>query len=489
MRVKESGLFFLLLFFVVQATSQKICLPKNQLPKNTVAFRKMMLDYTGYAINSTTAPAPGIALQTNKPTLAFSGNIPAGQDKGVIINLRAEGGADNNIGRLFSKSSVNGFFKISAGINIFNGYGKATYKNVAGEGCIQLKKAIKMIAAHKDVLLLQSDTAVIAKTFFADSLPFTFDEFVQLIKVKASFYKLEGHPRNDNIYTDDYYRSLAIAMMIGYGMPPELPATQMFNELKDKLAYNPLTIAGIDKLAGDYLRLKPLPTKLKSQQDAYANDLLKELWQRQSITWFNITPYAGNGGLTMYDTVKKKIYDTSALQYGMQVSFNSFTKYKNGGKFFYWNIGAGMGWTNNIAELNTLDYQLQSTLNSTGPVTTTKTGTAYKGRFDQGFGETIFTEIFHAPFAENFMPGYYISVKYQHNDAWINNNKINVATGLLWNINSSSGKKNILSIMPCAGWLNVLKEYKTKAHTTTQNLGDLFYFNIKLGVPLGGARE
>jgi hypothetical protein len=321
------------------------------------------------------------------------------------------------------------------------------------------------------------------RSFFLDSLPATLDDFVQHVKAKALLCKFNNYKRDTGIYNDDYYRNLIMAMMMKYGEDPALPSTIMYTELKEKLAA-PLTFVEIEKLVADFQRLKLVPAQLVDLQDAYANDMLKDFWVRKTISWLNVTPSISNTAVTMFDTVKKKLGDITSFTYGLQVSFNTMVKYKSGGSFIYWKIGAEYGRMDNLAELARFNYQLQTSLGNNGLVSSIKAGSSYRGRMAYGNGEGAFTSLCHAPFAESFMPGYFINIAYQHNGAWISQDRLTPEAGLLWNINNSTGTHNIVSIMPSIGWLNVFKEYNDVLKHYTKPLSELFYFNVKVGVPI-----
>ena len=488
MNIKNSVLTVLFILFVITLSAQKSCIPANQLPASTPAFREMMAGYFGYTVTGNNTPASGVILQTNKPSATLSGNVLTGKSKNFTLNLQVTGGADGNAGSLFSGSRINGFFKAAPGLNILLGYGKGTYANKAGEECLSFKRDIKIITAHKDLLFLQADTASVVRCFFLDSLPPAFDDFVQLVKAKTLLCKFDNYKRDTGIYNDEYYKNLIMAMMMKYGEDAALPSNIMYTELKEKLAA-PLTFVEIEKLVADFQRLKLVPMQMADMQNTYANNMLKDFWVRKTIAWFNITPSISNTGVTLFDTVKKKLNDTTSLTYGIQASFNTMIKYKSGGRFIYWKIGAEFGHMDNLDELLRFNYQLQSSLSTNGLVSSTKAGSAYRGRMAHGNGEGVFTSLYHVPFVESFMPGYYINVAYRHNDAWISKDRVTAEAGLLWNVNNSTGTHNILSIMPYVGWLNLMKEYNDVLKHYAKPLSDLFYFNIKVGVPINFGKQ
>lgn len=501
MLLKALSYFPILLLTSTYILGQTNCLKEDEKPLTDSAFAKMMLDNYRFTIAGSNTITTGFKVETNKPNITLSGTVISDKMKRFIANLQLNAGVKDNLGQVFSKGKLNGFFKVTPSFNFMPGKGKGIY-NADGERCVILKRNMRIIDANRDLILIQLDTALILEQLFQAPMPATFDDLIKKVQLRQAaeenVLKVRGtngdpinYTRPSKINSTSYYQRLAAAIILKYN--PDFARTAglsdaeyydaLYQDIKTKLDQT-TAFEQLDKLIKDRVRLKALPS-VNQQQAAYSVEKLADIWVVKRIWWFNASPFISNSGSTLLDTLKQKLVDTASWTYGVQLSGNMFRKFKQPGRFLYLKFGGEFKRIDNIDELSKFDYESKSPVTPSGQVNSTKTGTAWKGDLKYGFGSSLFTEFYHTPFKQVFIPGYYVNVAYKHGDVWLNKDKVSAEFGVMWNITSNDkDSKNLLSIIPYFGFSNLLKDYKDASKEDTHTLADLFYVNIKFGIPI-----
>jgi hypothetical protein len=504
--LRQRLLFFVCLLFIStftlgQKKEEALCLKPEETPLTDSAFAKMMLDNYRLTIGGSNTIATGFKVETNKPNITLNGTVISDKMKRFIGNLQLNAGVKDNIGQVFSKGKLNGFFKVTPSFNLMPGLGKGFY-NADGEKCIILKRNMRVIDANRDALLMQLDSSLILEQLFQDPLPATFADLVKNVQTKngdafniLKVRDIKGDPVNytrpSKINSTDYYEKLAAAMIEKYNAEFKRPAgvtDAVYYEALYKDVCGKLSGSGVfeklDQLVKDRVRMKALPS-VNQQQAVFSVDKLADIWVVKRIWWLNASPFVSNSGTTLLDTLKQKLVDTASWTYGIQLSANMFRKYKQPGRFLFLKIAGELKRIDNIDELSKFDYESKSPITPSGQVNSAKSGTAWKGDLKYGLGASLFAELYHTPLKQPFLPGYYVNVTYKHGEVWLNNNKVSAELGLMWNItNNDKDSKNLLSIIPYFGFSNLLTDYKDVSKEDKYTLADLFYVNVKFGIPI-----
>jgi hypothetical protein len=494
----------LLLLLVVAgftASAQDGCLNAGEL-LDTAAFRKMINRQFNYAILGSNAPVSGFKFETAKPTITLTGNLVRSKSQDFILSLSLTGGVTDNIGQLFSNRKLNGYFKLSTGLNFALPLRKGIYNwdkiaDTLDDGMVMITadqesqkkyetvQNTKMNAAFRKVICANRETiskqvensAVVISTLEVDTFT-TFHAFLRAVRRK---YKV----LQPNRFPGEVDSVRVLNTLNTYLVKPETVITEnIFTLVSLGVRTKSTTDIKLEQLLTDYTASKKIrKTDYQNQQYDYAIEKLKNIWVKTRVHWLNITPSIANSSLTLFDETTKHLTDSNTALYGIDISWNCYTKYK-GPRYTYIRAGIGFTRANNLEELSTLDYRTSARqASTTDSLFEEKTGTAYKGMIKHASEFNAYGEVYMAPL--KFPVGLYSCIKYRKSDAWLNKQKLALNLGLIWNVvNSDADAKNILSIVPYVSWSNILKDYADAGKTKQNKASDLFSVNIKFGIPI-----
>jgi|GEM_PF-5035234 len=158
------------------------------------------------------------------------------------------------------------------------------------------------------------------------------------------------------------------------------------------------------------------------------------------------------------------------------------TRYCHGFQRFYSQIRQ----VNNVSDLSKISFLNSTALNTGGATTLTsqKTGTAYKGYLNNGFGWDVFFEFYTDIWKHQAIPGLYLKPTYSYGSTRLTKSKLAVDLGIIWNLSNSDKTKNVISIVPFVSWSNFLRDYTDPTKNTTHTLAELFSVGVKFGIPI-----
>lgn len=466
----------------------------QQKPLSYFSYQKMMRDHFNYTILGTQAPVSGIKFETAKPSATIKGNIVSSKDRQLLVNLELQGGSDNDLLQLFSGNKLNGFFKASLGFNIqlSNGNNAKYVLNNAFTQMLLRKKTCEFreeIAKQVDTFLVVRgfQHMVGARDFFLENLVTWICDAAENPPYKYKNY-IRVFPDNDR---RSYYHKLILAIAARYsnftlsGSDGD-KYTQFIQELAEP--YSRKLFSG--KIASDVTRLSIFESDSIYKyhlMDDYEIATYKDVWTSKSIAWLNISTTGANSTFTLFDTTKLALAGSHVFTPALSITINYLKKWTPVNKYLYARFGITFKKSNSLIDLETFDYKKQTAIVATpsSQVTSEKSGTAYKGSLETGIGIEVPLETFIAPWSYNAMPGIYAKLQYSYGAAWINQNKIGLDLGLIWNINNTgSGATNVLTVIPYVSWTDLATEYKDPAKSQQKNLSDLFSAGIKVGIPI-----
>ncbi|MES2374868.1 MAG: hypothetical protein V4557_19985 [Bacteroidota bacterium] len=495
------ALFVLLVLTSFTVSAQDGCINAKE-PLDKAAFRKMINRQFNYAILGSNTPVSGFKFETAKPTITLTGSLVPPKTQNFILSLSLTGGVTDNIGQLFSDRKLNGYFKLSTGFNFALPLRKGIYnwdkiadtlddgvpmvtadqesqKRYDSSQNTKLNAAFKkVICANRETISKQVETsAIVISALEVDSFT-TFHAFLRVVTRKYKALKPDRFPGEV-----DSVRVLKI--LNNYLVKPDSVETEnTFTVFASGLKIKSTAAIKLEQLLADYTTSKKIrKTDYQNQQHDYAIEKLKNIWVKTRTHWLNITPSIANSSLKLFDETTKHLTDSNSALYGIDISWNCYTKYK-GPRYTYIRAGIGFTRTNNLEELGTLDYRTSARqASTTDSLFEEKTGTAYKGMIKHASEFNAYGELYLAPL--KFPVGLYSTIKYRKSNAWLNKEKISLNIGVIWNVvNSDADAKNILSIIPYVGWSNILPDYSDAGKTKQNKASDLFSVNIKFGIPI-----
>ena len=503
---------------------------KDLKPLRDETFDRFILNYYSFTLLGTATPATGIKVETANPSITLKGNLL--NHKRFIVSLELTGGVTNGLMEVFSKNKVNSLFKATAGANFLLGHNSAWYdkmsqdvvRNLYDNGAkkyYQLRgvsdKAI-VLGVLTDEDFLNTPTVSKIKRLWEQS-----DEFVSLrdseheleddiapLEKKANRSKKEDDEleelradlkrvKNRISYIDTEYPVIALAYLNEYGMNA-----------------GALTDDGLKSFAYQWTKQKPYPadtalvtkkTKLLKLYEAYtqlskkAVDSLHKfefqatdnIWRSRTIRWINVAPTIASTSFMYLSPDQLSLAERQEWLPGVKAGINYLKKYKEPHRFIYVTGGPTFQKVTTLEEMTKYGYKKTSQIKVADPavpttqetLTSEETGTAYQGDYATGLGLDLGGEIYAAPFKQPYMPGFYGQLQLRYGKPWINDKKISLALGLLWNVtNGDKESKNVLSIVPYVKWSNLLNEFKDREKTQQLALKDLFFAGVQIGVPV-----
>lgn len=472
-------------------------------PLSPEAYRRMMRQLYSYTILGNETPSTGFKVETTKPTITLKGVLYASPNKKHIWNLDLTAGVEDNVMQLLSGKKLNTNFKIDIGYNFLTDANTGTYV-VENDGLFNL--SLSKIAKNKNAILAKADSFLVLKHLLdKGNKGKTLTQVAALVdKASADFEKsyIDEQPKalkNTKAFmlsNRPDFGAMIKNTIISYGIKEEA-GKDLFQEFSTRLfpvdgngKETRIADSAINEkqLIEDYNRLKKYDGE-KRYDEHYALEIetFKDIWVRKRIFWINTTLTGASSLFKLLDEAKPTLIDTSSFSPAISGSANWFFKYKEPHRFWYSNIGVRLKGVNNLDDLKKFDYKKEDKIavSPTEELKSEKTGTAYKGILDEGFGFDIFSEHYFTPFRKGFIPGFYGKLQYSYGDPWINNNKIALDLGVMWNVtNDDKEAKNLLSIVPYASWTNLIKEYTDATKTEKNKLTDQFLVGIKFGIPV-----
>lgn len=482
---------------------------KRTKPLTYYAFRKMMRNHYNFTVLGTQTPVSAFKIETNKPSITLKGNVYAPKGSQLLINLELTGGVQDNIMQIFSGDQLNGFFKASLGFNyLIDGGNNAKFIQHD-----QFRKDVieTEICGYRETVAKMIDTTValetISKIINGPAPIPEFSDFVkQVITATAEEkYTIDGYsepPRNNKKgkwfrpvkYHESYdsYAKFLIGMMQRYGARDDktLSNSEIYMDFMKKLTQPGQSGVVSAKLIADMDKYSQF-----SENRMYKYDLIndheieayKDIWTSKKIYWINISPAVSNSSFRIYDAGAKTLVNENSFLPGISLSYNSFIKYKQAYRYFFWRVGGELKRVNSLTDLPQFDYKKETIIEVTSEeqLKSEKSGTAYMGALKHGLGFSLPVEVYWAPWKHEAIPGLYTKLQYSYGDPWINKNKLIADLGMIWNVvNSDKESKSLLTIVPYITWSNLLKEYKDASRKEQRDLADLFSIGVKFAVPI-----
>jgi len=196
-----------------------------------------------------------------------------------------------------------------------------------------------------------------------------------------------------------------------------------------------------------------------------------------------------------YHSVNQTLEDKSSLLWGARLSLNIFLKYKAPHRYHYFVLGVSPQKMNSLDEMSKYSYKKTTTkpiapdpnapAGQTQAVAKEEPGNAYEGSYRAGAGLEVFAEGYSVPWVNAYAPGFYLKFNYTYSKYRINTNQVGFYLGLMWNVqNNDKNAKNLLTIIPYAGWSNLNEQYNDLNKTDKVPLHSLFNTGLKIGIPI-----
>lgn len=523
-------------------------------PLTASAFRRFIADSYSFALLGSNAPATGIKVQTDKPSISIKGNIFSKRHRWLITTVELTSAVDNNVMQVFSGDKLNTLFKGTVGFNILANDNWANYeKQVPTLAYQRYNRAVDKYNSLKGY----SDTARVLEVLFGEKIlkakpEDAYSKLVELLTPINSKKRLEDldslYRKADKICQTTKAEIAKISADLDAGAlsataKKELKKTlnekivefstsdlerrrihemrsvlrsQKCNDLKivDKIFYdfdlNESRSKNLTAFLGLVTNYERQPKKMESwiRKSSKYNDIstsmedsihafeikaVERLWTRRHIRWLNVSPFFSNTNFMQYDSVPNTLTENKSFLFGIKGSYNYLKKWREPHRFFYWSGALVLQKVNSFNDMDSYNYKKSTSIKIPDPtnptiqetITDEESGTAYKGTYKAGFGLDIPAELYCVPWKQAFIPGVYSKVQYSYSDAWINMQKVAVSFGLIWNVsNADKDAKNLLSIVPYAGFSNVIQEYKDEAKTMKRPMHELFLAGVMVGVPI-----
>ncbi|PZR28671.1 MAG: hypothetical protein DI535_05920 [Citrobacter freundii] len=478
---------------------------KQSKPLSYYAFQKMMRQHYNFTILGTQTPVSGFKVETSKPTLTLKGNIYSSgksnnvKKKALIINLELTGGVTNDIQQILSGQQLNGYFKASLGFNVL--FDKGNDASYILDNDFEKMMIRKKVCAYWEDVQIRMDTLLVLTGLEhilnapIKTLDATLDHIV--ILAGQDEYSLKNYSRPAAWYRPfpyanikSYYKTLLIDMIKKYGANATMAENAMFADFIAKLGSQTDNNLKSGKLVADFKRCADLKNEKNYKYgliDDFEIESYKSVWTSKVITWLNVSATGLNSSFKLYDASLNTLLDSNSFLPGVNASYNYFKKYTSANKYIYFRVGLGVKRVNSLTDLAKFDYKKETVINVTPAETlkTEKSGTAYQGALEHGFGLEIPVEFYWAPWAHEAIPGLYGKVQYSYGEPWINKNKVSLDLGMIWNVNNTEkDSKNVLTIVPYLSWSNLVKEYKDEGKTKQKKVSELFSIGLKFGIPV-----
>lgn len=481
---KKLSTAIVILIIGFKGFSQNLVSPK--------ALSKMMVDYYNYTLVGSQTPTTGFKFETNKPSITLKGNIFSSNYRRFIINTELEGGLDNSLMQVVSGKDVNTYFKANIGLNFLLANNIASHYTLTPTETQITENAFMN---NKMLLARQLDTFLVIKIITDDDLfqTYNFQALRNAVITESNLteYQISNLTRSFSPNQNAHYDALIRNILLGYGTATDVNDDNLLANFRTAVANVNDTTIRSKKLLEDYDRIKEKllieQYTLNDTQYDFEIALTKTLWTWKKIHWINVSLSASNNNFKIYYPSLDSLEDSNSFLPAITVSYNLLFKSKEAGRFSYVKGGVIVQRTNSLIDLQKFDYKKETVISvsPTEELKSSKEGVAYQGDFKEDMGFDIFVEGYTVPWKQPFVPGFYLKTAYRHSKAWINENKLSLDLGLIWNVtNNDKDAKNLLSIIPYVSWTNLMKEYKDITKTEEKKLSDLFMFNVKFGIPI-----
>ncbi|REA58176.1 hypothetical protein DSL64_21450 [Dyadobacter luteus] len=504
---------------------KKIEFNKDTMPLTPKAFNRFLINHYNYTLLGSSTPSTGIKVETDKPSISLKGNIWSSKDREWIVNMELRAGLDNGVMQVVSGDKVNTLFKANFGINKLWGNNSAWYTS-------QNKYVLR--ALHNDAVIKYSSlkeyidtakvlSALIDKTLFntptvskLDTLLFfKQQQEIKFINDRTSFLKKEitelessAKPKecdkekinkkkseikqiilrlNDIEYTINNKRRIVLDALREFDIPGDALSDSMLVHYVKIWTTSDTMLLEKKSFINKNNKYNIIADGAVDSLFKYEIEAVAHMWNSKTIKWFNLSPFVSNVNFVHYQPDSVRLTDKSSFLWGVKFSGNMLIKWKEPNRFFYWSAGLVGQRVNSLEEMTDYSYKksVQKKITETETISDEKTGTAYEGLLSTGWGVSIPIEIFYVPWKQAYIPGFYLNIEGRWGEKWINDKKLSLAAGIIWNVtNGDKDAKNVLTIIPYAKFSNVVKEYTDVAKQNKKALHDLFSAGVQVGIPI-----
>lgn len=448
-------------------------------PLSNKAFDRYLTNHYSYTILGDASPSTGVKVGTSTPSISLKAPLFKDRSNSFISTLELQAGTDTKLFEVFSENKISSTFKATLGLNFLLPANWANFKSKNQYILCNLRENGNK--KYADLLSEANKTAVLEALM---------DQMVMDSPDEGTLRKILNNTKIPDSDIKSAIQELAKALTIPTdGIDPYTLISQIANSWK---AYS-------NKLTEKEAFLKTYNTRVSFNRkmiDSLYNfeiQQVEKLYTKRFVWWINASPYVSNTNFKQYNVSAITLVDNSSFLYGIKASLNAFWKFTEPHKFAYLVLSVIPQKLNSLDELTKYSYKKSTEIKFLDPakpndketISKEEPGTAYEGIFRSGYGTEILAEAYLVPWNQSYIPGFFAKASYSSSEHRLNKERTAVYLGLVWNItNSDKTVKNLVSILPYAGWSNLSTQYKDESKSKIVPLHDLFTAGIQIGIPI-----
>lgn len=455
-------------------------------PLTRGAFSRFISNHFSYTILGSPSPTTGFKVETEKPSIALKGRIAANKNATFITTLELQAGADGQIFQVFSNDKLSSQFKSTIGFN------RLLTKNYANYEYFASKAENKYVTAGYRKMAIDKYNDLVKQDLRTSVMKNMLNQrFIDNPKFDTLLMLLGSEYIDSQEEIKDVVCKVLEEMKVAYSNIPLDNALSNYASLwKDSNGSRELK----EEFFNKYKKEAKLQKRAVDSLHIYEMDNVSEFWTGKFIWWANASPFVSNTNFMHYQPLTQSLQDKSSVLWGAKLSLNLFWTYKVPNRYHYLTFGFTPQRMNSLDEMTKYAYKKTVSKpvipnpdkpNEKETVAEEEPGTAYEGVYRSGAGIEYFIEGYSVPWTNGLAPGFYIRVNYSKTKHRLNREQLGAYLGILWNVkNSDKDSKNLLTIIPYAGWSNLLDQYTDEGKTSKKALHSLFTAGLRIGVPI-----
>ncbi len=465
----------LIFLFVFQFTASQLIGQPPIPPDNAVSngtLKKQIKDDVQYLLFGENSATNGIELTLDEPEVRLTGIIPS--ERG-IVSLDLKFGIKDNIATLFSNNKFNK--KFSTAIT-YNYLPEGTtysfdYRGRLTRELINAKREEVRVNLETQIMIYES----LIRAHFPD---LELDRAGQIVFNQSPFLKstvtFDAFPSFDTIQSDS---ELIVEIVKGISKDIDIKESDSESDIIEKWIAEDLSSQQVQKLFGEYVKLKNYSRDIPSNLIEYELNVSKDIWVAKNIYWFSFSGFYEGTDALFYDTDILQRTSNFLSEFGAVAAFNNY--YIDERAVYYIRIAAEIARRNNLDEFKKVGFiETDSLGSSSGKRVVTETkGDAYTDNtFMQAFEFGIDIEAYALFPKKTFMPGFYFRSALKISEAYKDGYRVPLELGLAFNIISKKDDENNFTLLPHLRWRNL---FGNSASEFSQ--GNLS-FGIRLSIPI-----